>query len=308
MTIDELNTITDSGEIGDFILVCEAKQVKALSRIADTIAERGNVRLVLLAGPSSSGKTTTAKRLITQLKVNGIDSMLVSTDDYFVGDKLNPRDENGNLDYEHVECVDIARQSSDINRLLSGEEIDERRFDFQKHEGYYSGKKLSLPKDGIIVLEGIHALNPRLTEGIPDSVKFRLFIEPRPNIDVFAGTYIKPQTARLLRRLVRDNNYRKMAPSDTFKMWPNVLAGEEKWITPFRQLVDTNFDSYLCYELAVLKNYAGGLLERARREIGDDRDVMMLIELLKIVNPISPELVPGDSILRETIGGSQLDY
>lgn len=308
MTIEELNQAIVDGSIREMIRVAEARQRKRLGAIADQICARGDVRLVLLSGASSAGKTTTATRLCTQLRVNNRNAMLLSTDDYFVGDKLNPRDENGNLDYEHVECVDIARQSSDINRLLSGEEIDERRFDFQKHEGYYSGKKLSLPEDGIIVLEGIHALNPRLTEGIPDSVKFRLFIEPRPNIDVFAGTYIKPQTARLLRRLVRDNNYRKMAPSDTFKMWPNVLAGEEKWITPFRQLVDANFDSYLCYELAVLKNYAGGLLERARREIGDDRDVMMLIELLKIVNPISPELVPGDSILRETIGGSQLDY
>ena len=144
MTIEELNAITDAGEIGDFILVCEAKQVKALSRIADQISQRGDVRLVLLAGPSSSGKTTTAKRLITQLKVSGIDSMLVSTDDYFVGDARNPRDENGELDYEHVECVDMKRLAADMNALMRGEEVYMRKFDFEKHEGFDSSVSTKL--------------------------------------------------------------------------------------------------------------------------------------------------------------------
>ena len=167
---------------------------------------------------------------------------------------------------------------------------------------------LTLPPRGVVVLEGIHALNPRLTDGIDDAVKFRVFVEPKPSLDVFAGITPRPVDARFLRRLVRDNQFRKMSPVKTVEMWPSVLAGEKKWIEPFRGNADAEFDSYLSYELAALKPYAGGLLERARLEMGERREIVNMIRLLSVVLPMSSVAVPGDSILRETIGGSQLEY
>ena len=309
MTVEELNALIAEGTVNETIRVAEARQVKDLSKIADEICTRRGVRLVLVTGASAAGKTTTAKRLCTQLRVNDVPVALhLSTDDYFVGDKLNPRDENGELDYEHVEAVDIARLAKDLNALLNGEGVPRRRFDFNTHEPYYSDEYLTLPKRGMIVLEGIHALNPRLTEDVDERVKFRVFIDPLPEIDVFGGFSPTPADARFLRRLVRDNQFRKMNPADTVRLWPKVRAGEAKWIDPFRANADAAFNSYLVYELAALKPFAGGLLERCRRELGDPRLVVNMIALLKLVNPISPDVIPGDSILRETIGGSQLEY
>ena len=160
----------------------------------------------------------------------------------------------------------------------------------------------------MIVLEGIHALNPRLTEGVDDAFKFHVFIEPQPELDVFGGFSPTPADARFLRRMVRDNQFRKMNPADTVRIWPKVRAGEAKWIEPFRCKADAAFNSYLIYELAALKPFVGGLLERCRRELGEPRLVLNMLALLKTVEPISTEAIPGDSILRETIGGSQLEY
>ena len=309
MTAEQLNEHIADGSINEVIRIAEAKQIKYLSRIADEITSKSRHRLVLVTGASAAGKTTTAKRICTQLMVNGCSAaMHLSTDDYFVGDEQTPRDENGNLDYEHVECVDIARLASDINALLRGETVPKRRFDFVKHEPFYTDEQVTLPESGMIVLEGIHALNPRLTEGIDDKMKFRVFIEPIPEIDVFGGFTPTPADARFLRRMVRDNQFRKRNPSDTVRMWPSVRAGEAKWIDPFRKNADAAFNSYLIYELAALKPYVGGLLERARLELGEDKLVMNMIRLLETVKPISPNAIPGDSILRETIGGSQLEY
>jgi uridine kinase len=308
MTLEELNRAVDDGSIDEVIRVAEARQRKVLSRIADEICSRRQVRLVLISGASSAGKTTTATRLCTQLRVNYATAFHLSTDDYFVGDKLNPRDENGELDYEHVECVDIRRLVEDINALMSGKTIARRRFDFVKHEGYYSGEMIALPQNGYIVLEGIHALNPRLTEGVAEEAMFKMFIDPVPSLNVFGGICPKSSDARLLRRVVRDRQFRKVSPAETFKMWPKVLSGEEKWIEPFRGCADVVFDSYLEYELAVLKPYVGGLLERARVELGELPEIMNMIRLIAPVLPVSSQVVPGDSILREAIGNSQLEY
>ena len=309
MTSEELNAHIADGTIDEVIRIAEAKQIKHLSRIADEITSKSQLRLVLVTGASAAGKTTTAKRICTQLMVNGCSAaMHLSTDDYFVGDEQTPRDENGKLDYEHVECVDIVRLASDVNALLRGETVPKRRFDFVKHEPFYTDEQVALPESGMIVLEGIHALNPRLTEGIDDEMKFRVFIEPIPEIDVFGGFSPTSADARFLRRMVRDNQFRRRNPADTVRMWPSVRAGEAKWIDPFRKNADATFNSYLVYELAVLKPYVGGLLERARRELGEDKLVVSLIRLLETVEPISPNAIPGDSILRETIGGSQLEY
>ncbi len=295
MTASELNAHIEDGSINEVMRVAEARQRKILSKIADDIVSKELIGLVLVSGGSSAGKTTTAKRLCTQLRVNEREAIHISTDDYFVGDKRNPRDENGEFDYEHVECVDIPRLAADIGALLKGETIPRRRFDFLKHEPYYGYELISLPKGGIIVLEGIHSLNPRLTEGIEEDVKYRLLVDA-------------PVEARFLRRMVRDNHYRKIAPFETVKMWPKVLAGEEKWIKPFQDNADVVFDSYLVYEAAVLKFYVSGLLERIRHEQGEVKEVMDMIERLNPIMPIDATNVPGDSILRETIGDSQLEY
>ena len=308
MCIAELNALVESGGMNEFIRVCEARQCKALSRIADDIVALKGKRLILLAGASSAGKTTTAKRLCTQLRVNGAEAAHISTDDYFVGDARNPRDENGELDYETVEAVDIARLAADINALLAGEEIRPRRFDFVKHDGYDAEYVMSVPKTGYIVLEGIHALNPRLTEGVPDECKYRIFVEPKTQPEIFIHARLTSADARLLRRLVRDNQFRKMSPVITFRMWPKVLAGEEKWINPFRANADVEFDSALEYEICVLKSYVAGLLETVKHKSPEEIKAQVLSEILMEVDAVSPVVVPGDSILRETIGCSQLEY
>ena len=308
MTLLELNEHIADGSIFEIVRVAEARQVKALSKIADVVCGRPGVRLVLVAGGSAAGKTTTATRLCTQIRVNGRAAYHISTDDYFVGDARNPRDENGELDYEHVECVDIPALVNDINALLRGEPIDVRKFDFVRHVPTWTGHAVALEKGGFVVLEGIHALNPRLTEGVADAAKYRVFVEPKPSLDVFGGITPKPCEARFLRRMVRDNQFRKMSPVDTVHLWPKVRAGEAKWIEPFRAQADVAFDSYLVYELAVLKPFAGGLLERARHEVGETREIMNMIRLLDGVTPLTSTCVPGDSILRETIGGSLLEY
>lgn len=308
MTIDDLNGIIASGGFDEFVRVCEARQNKALARISDDVAARRGVRLLLLAGASSAGKTTTAKRLCTQLRVNGLEAWHMSTDDYFVGDARNPRDANGDFDYETVDAVDSARLARDLNALMEGQSVHLRHFSFRAHEGYDARTPTVLPRGCCIVLEGIHALNPRLTAGVDDACKFRLFIEPKEQPEIFFRTHLPSSDARLIRRLVRDNRFRRLDPLETFRMWPKVLAGEVKWINPYRGNADEEFDSSLAYELPVLKPYVAGLLEQVRLREPQNAKAEMLSDLFAMVRDMPPVAVPGDSILRETIGSSQLDY
>ena len=309
MTIDELNDIVLYGDFDEFVRVCEARQCKVLSRIADDVCERGGLRLVLAAGCSSAGKTTTAKRLCTQLRVNGVAALHLSTDDYFKGDEFYPKNPDGTPDYEHVDCVDRDRLADDINRLIAGERIKVHKFDFITHKPFDDeNETLALPENGVVVLEGLHALNPLFTEHIDNSAKFRMFIEPKPNLEVFGPTKLQPSQNRLFRRMVRDNQFRKTSPVVTLKMWPMVRAGEKRWIDPFWDLVDVAFDSSLDYELAVLKPYVQGLLEKVRISNPGDVFIQSACELFRLIESASPNAVPGDSILRETIGGSQLSY
>ncbi len=308
MTAEELNESIADETINEEIRVAEARQIKALSSIADTICGRANTRLVLVSGGSAAGKTTTAKRLCTQIRVNNRAALHISTDDYFVGDERNPRDENGNLDYEHVDCVDAGPLTKDIDALFRGETIQRRRFDFINHRPDFRGDFVSLPENGLIVLEGIHALNPRLYTAVGESEHFKVFVEPIPSLDLFAGITPSQVDSRFLRRLVRDNQFRKLNPAETLNLWPKVLEGEKKWIEPFKGDADAMFDSYLNYELAVLKPFAGGLLERMRVELGDLPQIMKMLRMLSAVDSASPDAIPGDSIIRETIGGSQLEY
>ena len=282
--------------------------VETLGDIADHIAARGNVRLVLLAGPSSAGKTTTAHRLCTQLRVVGLRPLLLSTDDYFVGDARNPRDAEGNLDYETVKAVDDVRLAEDLRGLFEGKPVRLRRFDFLKHDGYDAKETTRLPADGVVVLEGIHALNPELTSALPDDVKFRVYLNALTQLVVDSCNRISTTDTRLLRRLVRDFHFRGMSPLDTFRLWPNVVAGERKWIYPFQAKADAVFNSALDYELAVLKPFAGELLNQVKPWDAAFAEARRLSGILHNVSPAPADCVPGDSILRETIGGSQLTY
>ena len=223
-------------------------------------------------------------------------------------DARNPRHPDGTFDYETIEAVDSARLASDVNALLAGEEVHLRRFDFINHEGFDSEGTTTMPESGYIVLEGIHALNPILTEAIPESAKFRIFIEPKTQLTIFALTKLPPQDGRLLRRLVRDNQFRKMSPLETFNLWPQVLDGEEKWINPYRQLADAEFDSGLEYELAVLKPYALDLLRGVDADSPVAHEAARLADVLASVSEAPSDGLPGNSILRESIGDSSLEY
>ena len=308
-SIAELNEIVRSGRFPQLVLRDEARHVERIVRMAERIsAHIPAVRLVLVAGPSSAGKTTTALRLCTRLRENGLEARCVCTDDYFVGDARNPRDANGKLDYETVKAVDDVRLAADLNGLFSGKAVRLRKFDFLKHDGYDAKETTRLPPDGVVVLEGIHALNPVLTAALPDNVKFRVYLNALTQLVVDSCNRISTTDTRLLRRLVRDFHFRGMSPLDTFRLWPNVVAGERKWIYPFQAKADAVFNSALDYELAVLKPFAGELLNQVKPWDAAFAEARRLSGILHNVSPAPADCVPGDSILRETIGGSQLTY
>ncbi len=308
-TIGDLNQAILEGRFDDLVRTIEALQTKNLADIADKITARNPaVKLVLVAGPSSAGKTTTSHRLCTQLRVNGRKPRLLSTDDYFVGDARNPRDENGELDYETVKAVDADRLTADLEALFAGKKIRPRKFDFKKHSGYDDEKEISLPPDGVIVLEGIHALNPILTKNISDDLKFGVYLNALTQLVVDSCNRISTRDTRLLRRLVRDAGFRGMSPIETFKIWPKVESGERKWIYPYQRKADAVFNSALDYELAVLKPYALQLLNQVKPWHKEFLEARRLSGILHNVSIASSDVVPGDSILRETIGDSQLSY
>lgn len=308
-TLGDLNQKILSKNFNEIVRICEKMHSKELSNIADEITARSPaVRLVLVAGPSSAGKTTTSTRICTQLRVNGLKPLLLSTDSYFVGDKRNPRDENGNLDYETIEAVDRVRLSKDLNALFAGEGVYMRRFNFIEHEGYDDKEKTYLPSDGVVVIEGIHALNPLLIEDLGDYPVYRIYLNALTQLVIDSCNRIPTSDTRLLRRLVRDAGFRGMSPLDTFKLWPKVLEGEKKWIYPFQHLADAVFNSALDYEFAVLKPYALELLNQVKPWDKEYITARRLSGLLHNVSIASSSTVPGDSILRETIGESQLEY
>lgn len=308
-TIDELNEIIRRGDFPQQVMVDENRHIERIVRIAERIAARVPlVRLVLVAGPSSAGKTTTAIRLCTRLNENGREAMRLSTDDYFVDGELNPVDENGQSDWETIEAVDRRRLVADLEALLAGKPVCLRRFDFEKHAGYDDPAPTQLASGGTVVLEGIHALNPLLTEGVPEALKFRVYLNiltclrPAPTEVFFADD------CRLIRRIVRDCANRGMSPSATLARWPSVEAGEQKWINPFRRLADAVFNTSLDYELAVLRPFALDLLRGVEKDDPFHGQASHLADVLSSVSEMPTVGVPGNSIIRETIGDSVLQY
>jgi uridine kinase len=308
-TVGQLNEAIASRCVEQFIQTAEALHEKKLASIAAGIcARQPPVRLVLIAGPSSAGKTTFAKRLITHLRVNGLQPAMLSTDDYFVGDARNPRDEQGGLDYEHLEAVDLPRLNSDLARLLAGEEVRTRAFDFRTKTGADRPEPLRLRPNGVIVMEGIHALNPRLTAGVPNDVKYLVFVSALTQLGIDRNVRISTTDNRLMRRLVRDHAHRGHEALHTLRRWPSVRRGERRWIFPFQEGAHATFNSALDYELAVLKSFVVPLLNEVKPHHPEYAVARRLTGFLHNFMAIPPDAVPGYSILREYIGGSQLSY
>ncbi len=308
-TAGRLNRIAYDGKVEAFIHTAEALHEKKLANIADQIADRdAPIRVVLIAGPSSAGKTTFAKRLATHLRVNGLAPVTIATDDYFVGDGKNPLDESGNPDYEHIEAVDLGALNRDLLALIEGRDIPVRRFNFEKRKPETGAEVLRLGREQVLLIEGIHGLNPRLTAMIPAAQKFRIYVNALTQLNVDSHNRISTTDNRLLRRMVRDHQFRGHSPLATLGMWPMVRRGEERWIFPFQQEADATFNSALDYELAVLKPFAEPLLMQIKPDRPEYAESRRLSEFLLNFIPVQEDLVPRNSILREYIGGSMLHY
>ena len=307
-TVGDLNDAVDKGFATDIINVNEALQEKKIARIADQIAARHDVKLVLLAGPSSSGKTTTCKRLSIQLLTCGLKPLQISLDDYFIDRDKTPLDANGEYDYESIHALNIALINGQFNALFKGEEIELPRYNFQTGKSEKSGKRLKLGPNDIVVVEGIHALNPELTAQIPEQQKFRVYVSALTTILLDEHNYIPTTDNRLLRRIIRDYKYRGVSAQESIHRWPSVRAGEERWIFPYQENADAMFNSAMLYELAVIKQQAEPLLEQVPENCEEYAEAHRLLKFLRYFHAISYRQLAPTSLLREFLGGSSFKY
>jgi len=307
-TVGEFNRAVQRGFASDIINVSEALQEKKIAQIGDMIAERKGVRMVLIAGPSSSGKTTTCKRLSIQLMTHGIRPVQISLDDYFVDRERTPRDEKGDYDYECIHALDIDLINEQFNALFRGEEVELPRYNFQTGKSEKSGQKLQIGEHEILVVEGIHALNPELTAHIPEEQKFRVYASALTTILLDTHNYIPTTDNRLLRRIIRDVKYRGCSARDTIKRWPSVRAGENKWIFPFQENADAMFNTAMIYELAVIRTQAEPALEQVPENCEEYAEAYRLRKFLRYFEPVSFDTLPPTSLLREFLGGSSFEY
>ena len=307
-TVGDLNDAVDKGFATDIINVNEALQEKKIARIADQIAARHDVKLVLLAGPSSSGKTTTCKRLSIQLLTCGLKPLQISLDDYFIDRDKTPLDANGEYDYESIHALNIDLINEQFNALFRGEEIELPRYNFQAGKSEKSGKRLKLGPNDIVVVEGIHALNPELTAQIPEQQKFRVYVSALTTILLDEHNYIPTTDNRLLRRIIRDYKYRGVNAQESIHRWPSVRAGEERWIFPYQENADAMFNSAMLYELAVIKQQAEPLLEQVPENCEEYAEAHRLLKFLRYFHAISYRQLAPTSLLREFLGGSSFKY
>lgn len=307
-TVGDLNDAVDKGFATDIINVNEALQEKKIARIADQIAARHDVKLVLLAGPSSSGKTTTCKRLSIQLLTCGLKPLQISLDDYFIDRDKTPLDANGEYDYESIHALNIDLINEQFNALFKGEEIGLPRYNFQAGKSEKSGKRLKLGPNDIVVVEGIHALNPELTAQIPEQQKFRVYVSALTTILLDEHNYIPTTDNRLLRRIIRDYKYRGVSAQESIHRWPSVRAGEERWIFPYQENADAMFNSAMLYELAVIKQQAEPLLEQVPENCEEYAEAHRLLKFLRYFHAISYRQLAPTSLLREFLGGSSFKY
>lgn len=293
------------------VKVAEALHEKKLSAIADQIVHGhggGACRVVLIAGPSSSGKTTTSKRLAIQLMVNGMMPHVISMDNYFVDREKTPRDEHGEYDFESFDALDAAAFQRDVGRLLAGEEVELPKFSFQEGRRFYDGTRMRLGDKGILLIEGIHGLNPRLVEGMPTDQIFKLYLSALTSISLDGLNRISSSDNRLLRRLVRDYQYRSYSACDTIARWQSVRRGEERNIFPYQEYADVMFNTALPYEIGVLKGLAEPILQEVPDNVPQYSEAVRLLSFLEFFEPIPLQHVPGNSLLREFLGGSSFSY
>ena len=307
-TVGDFNAAVDAGHAIDLINVSEALQEKKIARIADEIASRKGVKLILLAGPSSSGKTTTCKRLSIQLLTNGIKPLQISLDDYFVDRELTPRDESGDYDFESVRALNLPLMNEQFNALFNGEEVELPRYDFPTGKSVKSGKRLKMNPDNVLIVEGIHALNPELTAQIPEELKYRVYVSALTTILLDDHNYIPTTDNRLLRRIIRDYKYRGVDAKETIRRWPSVRAGENKWIFPFQENADAMFNSAMLFEIGVIKQQAEPLLEQVPENCPEHSEAYRLLKFLKYFKPMPYDDIPPTSLLREFLGGSSFVY
>ena len=309
-TVGDLNEVIDKGYSSQLIQISEALQEKKMGQIADDIARRTSpaIRLVLIAGPSSSGKTTTCKRLSVQLGVNGIRPINISLDDYFVDREKTPRDATGDYDYEHLHALNLGLFNEQLNALFRGEEVELPRYDFTTGHSSPSGKKLRMGPKDILVVEGIHALNPELTAQIPQELIYRVYASALTTLLLDNHNYVPTTDNRLLRRIIRDHKYRAVSAVETIRRWPSVRKGENRWIFPFQENADQMFNTAMLFELAVIKRQAEPLLEQVPENCPEYAEAYRLLKFLRYIRPIPEDQIPPTSLLREFLGGSSFVY
>ncbi|WP_455635575.1 nucleoside kinase [Parabacteroides sp.] len=308
--VGDLNLAIEKGLSQDIILVSEAMQEKQVAKIAEKIADgyKEGTRIVLISGPSSSGKTTFCKRLQVQLTTNLLHPVGISLDDYFLNREDTPKDEHGEYDFESLYALDLPYFNKDLKKLLSGEEIDLPTFNFETGQRVFKGKKLKLRENSILVIEGIHALNPELTEFIDDKYKYRVYVSVLTSISLDNHNWIPTTDNRLLRRIIRDYRFRGYSAEDTINRWPSVRRGEDKWIFPYQENADAMFNSAMLYELAALRKFAEPILAQVPESSKANAEAYRLLRFLRYFNYIPTEELPGTSLLREFLGGGSFKY
>jgi uridine kinase len=306
--VGDLDEAVKSGGGKNLVLVSEALQEKKIVKIVDEIASKEDVKMVLISGPSSSGKTTTCRRLSVQLGVLGYRPVQISADNYFVERELTPKDENGNYDFEHINALDIELLNQQLTDLLAGKEIKTPVFDFQQGKKLWTGATLKLDKKSIIIMEGIHCLNPLLTKSIEGSLTYKVFVYALTSLAMDKHNPIHSNDNRLIRRIVRDNNFRGYSATESLRRWASVRNGEEKWIFPYQENADIMFNSAMLCELSLFKRHAVPLLEQVPENVDERTEAMRLLKLFSYFAEISEKDVPHVSILREFFGGSVFEY
>jgi uridine kinase len=307
--IPRLNAVTKAGRYSDLIKISEALHEKKIAEIATAITQKSDkVNIVLIAGPSSSGKTTFSRRLGIQLAVNGLQAIEVSVDDFFVNREFTPTDEAGNYDFESLDAIDIPFFNDFLLKLTAGEELEVPRFNFHQGLRTFNGRKMKMEKDNILIIEGIHGLNPELIPRIDPEKTYRIFVSALTQISIDEHTYVPTTDNRLLRRIIRDSKYRGYDAVTTINRWPSVRRGEEKHIFPYQENADTMFNSALIYELAVIKKYASPLLKMVKENTPEYSEAVRLLIFISYFETIPEEEIPPTSVLREFLGGSSFIY
>ena len=309
--VGQLNRAVDENRSSDLINVAEALHEKALARISDDITARyrdGGARIVLISGPSSSGKTTTTKRLAIQLMTNLLKPQMISLDDYFVDRDRTPRDHTGDYDYESLYALDLAQFNADLTAILAGEEVELPTYNFELGKREYRGKRIRLDSNSILLIEGIHGLNPELTSHIPEVMKYRVYVSALTTLSIDDHNWVPTTDNRLLRRIIRDHKYRGTSAEETIRRWPSVRRGEEKWIFPYQENADAMFNSSLIFELGVMKDEAETVLRSVPYDVVEYAEAYRLRKFLSYFLPINTSLIPSTSVLREFLGGSSFKY